>query len=281
MTVRSTINGRGLRVTPGQETNTIKSETILGFQIANAGKEACTTTIASWLNERPGVPKFVACANPHSLVIGKRDDPFRAALQDATLVVPDGVGIVLASRILGGAIRERVTGSDIFRAASQLADQKGGVRYFLLGSAQPTLDRVTSRLSLEFPAVEVTGTHSPSFIDEFPAVEDEEIVAAVNSRAADVLWVGMGAPKQEKWVHRNRHRLKVRFIGAIGAVFDFYGQTKKRSPQWALGAGLEWLPRLIREPRRLWRRTFVSAPVFLWLVLQERIRRQWGVQPGP
>ncbi len=100
------------------------------------------------------------------------------------------------------------------------------------------------------------------------------MVAAVNSGRADVLWVGMSAPKQEKWVHRNRHRLNVKVIGAIGAVFDFYAGTQKRSPEWALRTGLEWLPRLLWEPRRLWRRTLISAPVFLWLVVRERMARR-------
>jgi N-acetylglucosaminyldiphosphoundecaprenol N-acetyl-beta-D-mannosaminyltransferase len=97
------------------------------------------------------------------------------------------------------------------------------------------------------------------------------MVAAVNAANADILWVGLTAPKQEKWIHENRHRLNVRFVGAIGAVFDLYAGTVKDTPPRLRKYGLQWLSRLIREPRRLWKRTFVSAPVFVWYVLKARI----------
>ena len=252
----------------------IESETILGYEVAHATKERCAEVVVGWLNEKPAVPRYLACANPHSLFISNRDCAFREALEEADLLVPDGAGIVLASRILGGTIKERVTGSDIFQAVSRLANQRGGMRYFLLGSSRPTLERIAGRLGADFPRIEIAGTHAPPFVEEFTAAQDDEMAAAVNSGRADVLWVGMSAPKQEKWVFRNRRRLNVKVIGAVGAVFDFYAGTRKRSPEWALRTGLEWLPRLLWEPRRLWRRTLVSAPSFLWLVVRERMARR-------
>jgi len=252
----------------------IESETILGYEVAHATKERCAEVVVGWLNEKPAVPRYLACANPHSLFISNRDCAFREALEEADLLVPDGAGIVLASRILGGTIKERVTGSDIFQAVSRLANQRGGMRYFFLGSSRPTLERIAGRLGADFPRIEIAGTHAPPFVEEFTAAQDDEMAAAVNSGRADVLWVGMSAPKQEKWVFRNRHRLNVKVIGAVGAVFDFYAGTRKRSPEWALRTGLEWLPRLLWEPKRLWRRTLISAPVFLWLVVRERMARR-------
>jgi N-acetylglucosaminyldiphosphoundecaprenol N-acetyl-beta-D-mannosaminyltransferase len=242
--------------------------------VARATKETCAGDVIAWLNEKSAVPSYLACANPHSLVIGKRDCAFREALEDADLLLPDGAGIVLASRILGGTIKERVTGSDIFQAVGRLANQRGGVRYFFLGSSRPTLERIAGRLGADFPRIEIAGTHAPPFVEKFTGAQDDEMVAAVNSASVDMLWVGMSAPKQEKWVHQNRRRLNVKVIGAIGAVFDFYAGTRKRSPEWALRTGLEWLPRLLWEPRRLWRRTLISAPIFLWLVVRERMARR-------
>lgn len=103
-------------------------------------------------------------------------------------------------------------------------------------------------------------------------VELEAMIAAINQASPDILWVGMTAPKQEKWIHQNLHRLDVRFVAAIGAVFDFYTGRVKRSHPIFQRLGLEWLPRLVQEPRRLWRRMFVSAPIFLWHVVREKLK---------
>ena len=255
-----------------------RTEEILGHRITSSGGSVMITGIADCL-ESAGVPRFLACANPHSLVEGRRDAAFREALISADWLIPDGVGIVVASRILGGTIRARFTGTDAFLGLSRAFNEKGNYRCFFLGATGATLDRVATRYQRDFDRLTVAGGLAPEFKDEFGSDDDQRMVDAVNTSHADVLWVGMSAPKQEKWVFRNRHRLNVRFIGAIGAVFDFYAGTRRRSPQWALKTGLEWLPRLLWEPRRLWRRTLISAPVFLWLVLRERVGRQRGARP--
>ena len=125
-------------------------------------------------------------------------------------------------------------------------------------------------MAREFPLIEVCGTFSPLFASEFSEAESSMMCDKVNAARPDVLWVGMTAPKQEKWIYQNRQCLNVPLIGAIGAVFDFYAGTKKRAPEWVCKLGLEWLPRLLREPRRLFRRNFVSTPSFLLLVLKEK-----------
>jgi N-acetylglucosaminyldiphosphoundecaprenol N-acetyl-beta-D-mannosaminyltransferase len=124
----------------------------------------------------------------------------------------------------------------------------------------------------EFPGIEVCGTYAPPFDATFSSAENDRMLEAVNRTEPDVLWVGMTAPKQEKWIHANRHLLRVPLVGAVGAVFDFYSGTKPRCPAFWQNAGLEWFYRLVREPRRLWERTVLSAPRFLAMVLRERLR---------
>lgn len=217
-------------------------------------------------------PKWLACLNPHSYAVAKQDNCFAQALREADWLVADGAGIVLASKLLGGSIRERVTGSDVFRDLHARMNTAGGMSVFFLGATPDTLDLICRKMANEHPNIRVAGTYSPPFKPGYSAQELDEMISAVNAAAPDVLWVGMTAPKQEKWIHQNRHRLNVRFAGAVGAVFDFYVGKVKRSHPIFQRLGLEWLPRLIQQPRRLWRRMFVSAPVFLWDVMKEKMR---------
>ncbi|MBN1545809.1 MAG: WecB/TagA/CpsF family glycosyltransferase [Syntrophaceae bacterium] len=215
--------------------------------------------------------KFFACANPHSLEVAVSDPLFRAALCDADLLTPDGIGIVIASVILCGSIRERITGSDMFYGVTDLLNQTRG-KVFFLGSTIETLAQIQERISKDFPGITAVGTYSPPFQPVFSNEENSKIVSKINQARPDVLWVGMTAPKQEKWIHANLPRLDVKFVGAIGAVFDFYGGRIKRSNPVFQRLGLEWLPRLLGEPRRLWRRNFVSNPMFLMRIIQQRFK---------
>lgn len=123
------------------------------------------------------------------------------------------------------------------------------------------------------PKIQLAGTCSPPFKESFSAEDIDAMIASVNAANADILWVGLSAPKQEKWIYENRDRLNVKFIGAVGAVFDFYAGNVRRSPPIFQKMGLEWLPRLLQQPRRLWRRMFVSAPVFVWHVLKSWLKK--------
>lgn len=216
---------------------------------------------------------YMACSNPHSLVEARKDLEFSRALSSADILLPDGAGIVIAARILGLNLKERVAGSEFFRELSVQAQERGGLRYFFMGSTDTVLNLIVSRLSKEYPQITVCGVYSPPFKDELDEDDNAEIVRRVNEARPDVLWVGMTAPKQEKWILKNKDKLDVPFIGAIGAVFDFYAGTKKRAPEWVCKLGLEWLPRLLREPRRLFRRNFISSPLFLLMVLQQKIAK--------
>lgn len=245
-------------------------ENIFSYKVSTDSKEGCVERILDWMASGDKGRYFV-CANPHSLEVAREDRIFHEAIQNADLVVPDGVGIVLASRILGGKIRERVTGSDIFGGLSSAMNRARKGSVFFLGSTEANLVSIRKKISADFPHVKVAGTYSPPFKSEFSPDDNEKMVETINRARPDVLWVGMTAPKQEKWIYRNRDRMDVRFIGAIGAAFDFYTGNVKRSHPVFQRLGLEWLPRLLREPRRLWRRNLVSNPRFLLRVIKNHL----------
>jgi len=249
----------------------LETEDILGYQITHNTVSDCIATIADWIHNADSLKTFV-CANPHSLFEASKDNDFRRALMNSDLITPDGSGIILASKILGGDIRDRVTGSDVFWGLTDLLNKETGIKYYFLGSTEETLKKIRNKMSVEYPNVEVVGTYSPPFKPEFDDNDNRAMLEAINSVKPDVLWVGMTAPKQEKWINNNKDKLDVKFAGAIGAVFDFYVGNVKRSPPLFQKMGLEWLPRLIQEPRRLWRRNFVSSPMFLLRVFQQKFR---------
>ena len=245
----------------------------MGYEISKMSFGQCASQIERWLAN--GVlQKNLICANPHSLVLATDDPVFQQALHSADLLTPDGVGIVLASKILGGRIRERVTGSDIFWELSKSLNTTGGMSYFFLGSTEKTLAAIRERMTREFPNIIFAGSYSPPFKTKFNEKEKRLMVELVNRASPHVLWVGMTAPKQEKWIYQYRDQLNVKFIGAIGAVFDFYAGNIRRSPRIFQRYGLEWLPRLIQEPRRMFRRNFVSSPIFLLRVFEQWFRKK-------
>ena len=210
--------------------------------------------------------RVFACANPHSLVVAQSDPSFQSALTQANLVVTDGVGVAFMARLVGVEIGPRITGADYFQAVLKAIQQRGGGRVFFFGSSQRVLDLIAKRFAADFPSLTLCGTLSPPF-GSWSDEENRRMVQVISDAKPDVLWVGMTAPKQEKWVEANRRQLKTSVIGSIGAVFDFYAGNYARAPLWICRIGLEWVYRLMLEPRRMWQRNFVSAPMFLWLVL--------------
>jgi len=246
-------------------------EDILGYKVNAFSVEGCVDTLFQSLQKRERT--WLACFNPHSYAVALEDKVFFRALKDADWLVPDGTGVVLASRLLGGAINERVTGSDVFAGLHGHMNAVGGMSVFFLGSTNETLERIRQRMVGDYPNIKVAGVYSPPFKDVFSRNEINEMIKTVNSASPDVLWVGMSAPKQEKFIFENRAQLNVKFVAAVGAVFDFYaGNIRRDEDSWFVNHGLEWLPRLLQEPRRLWKRMFVSAPVFVWHVIKQKVK---------
>jgi N-acetylglucosaminyldiphosphoundecaprenol N-acetyl-beta-D-mannosaminyltransferase len=235
---------------------------ILGYDVFAGTKEVFAD----------GVKGVVNTLNPHSYVLARKDRQFSEALRAADWLIPDGVGIQYAARVLVQRRIEKIAGSDLHEIVLKSLDGRSG-SCFYLGSSEKTLELIRQRIAGEHPSVRV-GTFSPPFRAVFTGEENREMTDAVNDFAPDVLFVGMTAPRQEKWVHENRERLNVPLICSVGAVFDFYAGTVKRSGKFWIRMGLEWLPRLLREPRRLWRRNFISTPMFLWYVAVEKMKRR-------
>lgn len=246
----------------------LDTENILNFKVTQESLDSCVDSILSWITRGKSC-RWLACINPHSYVVALSDPLFFNALHAADYLIPDGAGIVLASRLQQGNITNRITGSDIFSELHQRLDTTGG-RVFFLGSTEETLSDIRARIAVDYPNIQVVGTYSPPFKPTYTQKENDEMIAAINTAQPDVLWVGMTAPKQEKWIFEHRDRLQVKFAASVGAVFDFYAGKIKRSHPFFQRLGLEWFPRLIQEPRRLFKRNFVSSPLFLFHVFFQK-----------
>jgi N-acetylglucosaminyldiphosphoundecaprenol N-acetyl-beta-D-mannosaminyltransferase len=228
-----------------------------------------------WLVEHAGdrsaarIPSRVHFATVHSVVEAQTSDVLRQVFESASKVSPDGVPLVWLARLRGHRTAERVCGPDVMLA---LADRgrSAGLRHFFLGGRPGVADELAARLSTAYPGLEVAGTFTPTF-GPAPEGEDAEVRAAIAAGAPDVVWIGLGSPKQEHWAAAHAD-LGVGLLLPVGAAFDFHSGRLRRAPRWIGRMGLEWLFRLAMEPRRLLRRYVGTNARFLLLVLREGIR---------
>jgi len=218
--------------------------------------------------------KVVNTINPHSYVTAKSDKEFEEALQDSDFLIPDGSGIVLAASQINKKVIKKIAGADLHRFLLSEMDKKSG-KVFYMGASQDTLNKIEKRVKLEYPNISVQ-SYSPPFKAKFSDEDDKIIISKINEFQPDVLFVGMTAPKQEKWLHKHKNELDFKVASSIGAVFNFYAGTVERPSQFWIDIHLEWLPRFLKEPKRLWRRNFVSTPLFLWDVLLYKLNLKKG-----
>ena len=200
--------------------------------------------------------------NPHSYCVAKKDALFRQILQKSDFLLPDGIGIVFAIRYLTGRKILRKTGSDLHREILMRVNDFGGT-VFYLGSCTDSLFKIHKRVMKEHKNI-IVGTFSPCYDEHFSDEENELIISTINEFKPDVLFVGMTAPKQEKWVNQHKNSINAKVICSVGAVFDFYSGSIKRPEMFWQRNNLEWFRRFMQEPKRLWPRNFISTPRFLW-----------------
>ncbi|QLG44571.1 WecB/TagA/CpsF family glycosyltransferase [Costertonia aggregata] len=199
--------------------------------------------------------------NPHSYCISRKDNYFAEALKNSDILLADGIGIVWATKVLKGKKIKKIAGYDIFIHLMNYLNSVHGSCFFL-GASQQTLNFIKENTSKEYPNLRV-GSYSPPYKAIFDKADSVEMCKRVNNFKPDVLFVGMTAPKQEKWVYEFKNNLDADIICSIGAVFDFYAGTIKRPGKVWINLGLEWLPRFLKEPKRLAKRNLVSTPKFI------------------
>jgi N-acetylglucosaminyldiphosphoundecaprenol N-acetyl-beta-D-mannosaminyltransferase len=239
---------------------------LLGLRLDNLSLDAAVTCIIDFL--RAGVRGYIVTPNVDHVLRSRREQPFREAYRQATLCLADGMPLVWASRLLGQPLAGRVAGADLVPALCQAAARAGHTVFFLGGQGDVAA-RAAERLATAIAGLLVAGTYAPPdrFGDE--AESTDAAVEAVNRARPVVLFVGLGSPKQELWVHQNWDRLACAVAVCCGAAIDYAARVRPRAPAWMQRAGLEWLWRLAHEPRRLWRRYLVEDVAFLGIFLKE------------
>ena len=220
--------------------------------------------------------------NAHSYNTARKDSLFAEALTNGDVLIPDGVSIVKACRWIKAKSlpKERIAGWDLFEfEMGKMNDNQNEnenenenkKRVMFMGSSEKVLELICRKAAEVYPNIEVV-TYSPPYKPEFTDEDNRGIIEAINAADPDLLWIGMTAPKQEKWTYSHWNDLNIHcHVGTIGAVFDFFAGTYKRAPQWWQEHSLEWLYRLIKEPKRMWRRYVLGNPLFLWNITREAI----------
>lgn len=252
-------------VTGGRGAVTPDHLRILDVTIANTTMAEALDWIFRAAAERPaaGAGRLVCFVNPGCLNISVRDIGYRAVLHDADLVLPDGIGIKVATRIQGVGLRENVNGTDMFPRLCERAAREGTPIY-LLGAREGVARAAADAVSATYPGLRIVGTHHG-----YVAGEEERVVDEINASQARILLVAMGVPQQELWLARMRSRLAPTVLMGVGGLFDFYSGRIPRAPLWVREVGMEWAWRLAQEPGRMWRRYVIGNPLFLMRVWRE------------
>ena len=230
--------------------------------------------------ELPKGKLLINTINAHSYNVAQKDELFAEALLKGDVLTADGASIVHACRWLRtpSQPKERVAGWDVFvhemtALENQAEAENTHPVVFFMGSSPEVLERIVQRAALDYPYLKIV-TYSPPYKAEFTDADNQAIIRAINAAQPDLLWIGMTAPKQEKWAYSHWAELDIHcHVGTIGAVFDFYAGTAKRAPLWWQQHSLEWLYRLLTEPRRMWRRYIIGNVKFVRNILKEKRSR--------
>ncbi|HJQ95309.1 MAG TPA: WecB/TagA/CpsF family glycosyltransferase [Acidimicrobiia bacterium] len=236
---------------------------VLGVQISAVSMPAAVTAFEHWIEN--GDTTYVCVTGVHGVMECQRDRSLLNIHNASGMTTPDGMPMVWASRWAGVRDVGRVYGPDLMHEVCRVAAEKGWSSFFY-GGKPGVADRLAERLIARFPGLRVAGTCSPPFGDLSPT-EDAEITARINASNADIVWVGLSTPKQERWMADHRARVNAKVLVGVGAAFDINSGSVRQAPRIMQRAGFEWLYRLVQEPGRLWRRYLRNNPAFVWRVL--------------
>ncbi len=227
-----------------------------------------------WIDEMVGAgqPGYVCVSNVHAVMAAQEDPDLRAALLGSSLNVPDGMPLIWALNLHGHSLQDRVYGPELMARACARAAASGQSFYLYGGRNQGALVQLALNLRTRFPGIRIVGGYSPPH-RPLTAAEEASVVREINGSGADVVWVGIGVPKQEKWMAAMRDRLHAPILIGVGAAFDFHSGLVPQAPAFLQNAGLEWAYRLMREPRRLWRRYLRYNPRFVWALGRQLLQR--------
>ena len=249
-------------------TDNIATIRVLGSCVHMVDMTQVLENVEGWV-KNPGGNRYIVATGMHGVMEALRHPDVKDALNSADLFVADGISLVWVSRLRGHTMKSRVCGSDLMWECLKQGEAKG-YRHFFYGDTEETLEQLALSLTKEFPNLKIAGYRSPPFRTLTPAEQDYEL-QLINASGADMLWVGLGMPKQERWMFKNRQQLNVPVAVGVGAAFKFLSGQVSRAPSWMGDLGFEWLWRFFHEPRRVWRRVFIDMPIFAYHVAMEQI----------
>ena len=249
----------------------IPTKKLLDIPVACLSFEEQIMLILRWAKMRSS--KIICLANVHMLMEAYWNPAFAQVLHKADLVTPDGKPLVLMLRMMGALHQNQVAGMDVFLNLCDLAEQTG-IKVYFLGSTKDILEKIQQKLNREYPILQVVGMKTIPFISIEEIVRNssnQDLIAEINQSGAGIVFVCLGCPKQELWMYKYRGLIEAVMIG-VGAVFSMYAEINPRAPYWIQQVGLEWLYRLLQEPRRLWWRYGITIPPFLYLAAKQLLR---------
>jgi N-acetylglucosaminyldiphosphoundecaprenol N-acetyl-beta-D-mannosaminyltransferase len=253
--------------------NEIRTCEILGVPIAMTDYAQAMDVMDGMIARRE--PGYVCCVPVHAMMVAYTDEEMRAAVLGSTLTVPDGMPLVWAANLLGENLPNRVYGPELMRRYNARCRERGHRVWLYGGRDQGSLAQLAHNMHAHNPGIKIVGGYSPPF-RPLSHAEEDEVARQINAAKPDVLWVGIGVPKQEKWMARMRDKLDVPVMCAVGAAFDFHADRISQAPEWMQSRGLEWIYRIAQEPRRLLPRYVYYNPAFL-VAFGRQLARQRSV----
>ena len=246
----------------------IPSIRILGVKVHLPTMNQALLVIDQWIINRDKCRHLIA-SGMHGVMEARSNCEFRTVAEECDIFIPDGFSLVFIAKLRGFKTGGRVSGPDLMLRACQHAADNGYSVYFL-GDTPETLDLLVSSLTEKLPDLKVSGYYSPPF-RSLTELEKKEIIDTINNSQTDILWVGLGLPKQEMWIYEHKHNLNVPVAIGVGAAFKFISGQVKRAPHWIGNNGFEWLWRLLLEPKRVWKRVLITGPHFVFCIVKESL----------